>query len=74
MVDAFDVQSYHARELKQRLETLDPWSALVKYQPTLSTSVVESQTPTAHLRYETMQLLQRHITEVIAFEQVQRAQ
>jgi 7-cyano-7-deazaguanine synthase in queuosine biosynthesis len=73
MLDAFDVQSYHARELKRRLEALDPWSALVKYQPTLRTSVVDSQTPTAHLRYETMQLLQRHITEVIAFEQLQRA-
>jgi len=62
-----------ARELKRRLEELDPWSALVKYQPTLRTSVVESKTPTAHLRYETIQLLRRHITEVIAFEQVRRA-
>ncbi len=68
-----DVQSYHARELKRRLEALDPWSALVKYQPTLRTSVVDSQTPTAHLGYETMQLLHRHTTEVVAFEQVQRA-
>lgn len=71
-VDAFDVQSYHARELQRRLEAMDPWSALVEYQPTLGTSVTDTET-TAHLRYETMQLLQRHVTEVFEFEQLQRA-
>lgn len=72
-VDAFDVQSYHARELQRRLEAMDPWSALVEYQPTLRTSVADTETPTAHLRYETMQLLKRHVNEVFAFELLQRA-
>lgn len=73
-VDAADVQSYHASLLGKCLAESDPWTALVRFQPTLVTTLKgEPDEQLSHMRAATMSLLRRHVSEVLSLECAQRA-
>jgi hypothetical protein len=59
------VQHYHALMIEQQLRAEDPWQALSRAHPTLRDALRDlGAEQRAHAKFETLQLLRRHVEEV----------
>ncbi|MFZ1125999.1 MAG: hypothetical protein WAN59_12740 [Candidatus Baltobacteraceae bacterium] len=59
------VQHYHALMIEQQLRAEDPWQALSRAHPTLRDALRDLDAEQrAHAKFETLQLLRRHVEEV----------